>query len=175
MIRSSPASFSIIRDNDKTAVHAIYSHGSIAEFISFEDTKTLATKAKNVTTEGYGGVSIFTLSNEDVHGTCGTKYPLVHAIVNNYNHETIPEKPIVTIAPPTHTPEKPPTPPVGVFVCPKEGKFRDHQYCSKYYDCAKGDFGFEQTIMHCERHEAFDEHLLKCVDAKTIPGCTAAF
>lgn len=132
----------------------------------------MAEKAKNITSEGYAGVSVYTLSNEDTHGTCGKKYPLVHALVENYNKADIHEVPITTLSPPvTHAPTAPPTIP-GVFKCSHEGKFRDHQYCFKYYDCAKGDFGgFEQTVMHCERHQAFDEHTQKCVDAKLVPGC----
>lgn len=117
-------------------------------------------------------MSIYTLSNEDVHGTCGKKYPLVHAIVENYNHENIPEKPIVTIAPPTtHKPEHITDVP-GIFTCHTAGKFRDHEYCFKYYDCEKNDFGgLEKTNLNCERHQAFDETTQKCVDAKLVPGC----
>lgn len=171
-IKGNPAAFSIVRDHANTAVHAVHLSGSVAEFISFEDTKTLAEKAKNITSEGYAGMSVYTLSNEDVHGTCGKKYPLLHAIVDNYNRESVTEKPHTTMGPPvTHPATPPPTVP-GVFKCAHEGKFRDHQYCFKYYECVKGEFGgFEQTVMNCERHQAFDEHLQKCVDAKTVPGC----
>lgn len=171
LIKGNPSAFSIVRDNANTAVHAVYLHGGSAEFISYEDSKTLAAKAKNITTEGYGGMSIYTLSNEDVHGTCGKKYPLVHAIVDNYNKADVHEVPITTFAPHVTNPPTPPPTIPGIFKCPHEGKFRDLQYCFKYYDCAKGDFGIEQTVMHCERHEAFDETTQKCVDAKTVPGC----
>lgn len=52
-IKGNPSAFSIVRDQANTAVYAIHIKGSTTEFISFEDTKTLAAKAKNVTTEGY--------------------------------------------------------------------------------------------------------------------------
>ena len=170
-IKGSPNSFNIVRDVANTAVHAVYLHGNEAEFYSFEDTKTLAAKAHNVTTMGYGGLSIFTLSNEDSHGTCGKKYPLLHSIVENYNHDPIDEVPITTIPPPTPHPTEVVTDIPGVFKCHSVGKFRDHEYCFKYYDCVMGDFGLESTVMYCERHQAFDEKTYKCVEASQIPGC----
>ena len=174
MIKESPNSFSLVRDSLNTAVHAIYLHGSNAEFYSFEDTKTLAIKAKNITTEGYGGVTVYTLSNEDVHGTCGKKYPLLHAIVDNYNHDAVAEVPITTIAPSVHSTETVTDPP-GVFRCHSEGKYRDHLFCFKYYECVKNEFGnFDMTVEYCDRHQAWDESNKKCVDPKTISGCVSS-
>lgn len=179
LITNNPTAFSLQRDPVEMAVHAIYSHSGTYEWITFEDTKTLAEKAKNITQMGFAGMTTYTLSNEDVHGVCGKKFPLLHAINDNYDHTAVADKPSdhpVTNGPgvivnPTQ-PTGPVTPVPGTH-CPNgEGKYRDHTYCYTYYDCVKGDFGAIEAIeLHCDRSQAFDEVTKTCVDKSHVAGC----
>ncbi|KAH9425676.1 hypothetical protein DERP_004892 [Dermatophagoides pteronyssinus] len=170
-IQAETNAFSITRDHDNTAIYAVYVHDNHAEWISFEDRHTLGDKARNITEQGYGGMSVYTLSNEDVHGVCGDKNPLLHAINSNYFRGIVTEPTVVTVTPVTHTTEHVTDIP-GVFHCHQEGFFRDKTYCAKYYECKKGDFGLEQTVHHCPNHsQAFDEVSRTCVDHTKIPGC----
>ncbi|KAH9391593.1 hypothetical protein TYRP_022773, partial [Tyrophagus putrescentiae] len=160
LMRAHVSQFSLVRDPAEHAVYAVYLRDSgHAEWLSFEDSKSLAFKADNVTRSGYAGLSVYSISNEDVHGVCGQKNPLLHAINAHYWRGAVTEGP----TPPNHFTPGPTEAP---------GKFRDPVYCFKYYDCEKGEFGgFESTVFYCERHQAWDEHAQKCVDAKTVPGC----
>jgi len=60
MIKGNPNAFQLIRDPTEMAVHALYSHSGVVEWISFEDTKTLAAKAHNITAMGYAGKNFCT-------------------------------------------------------------------------------------------------------------------
>lgn len=171
LIKANPTAFSLVRDTQATALYAVFNTGSTFEWISFEDTHTLAIKAKNITSQGYGGISLYSLSNEDVHGTCGKKNPLLHAINDNYNVHAVTEAPVVTITPPAKVTSAPVTNPPGVIVCTKEGFLRDPIYCSTYYECVKGDFGLEKIMHTCQRPEVFDVTTSKCVDRSKVPGC----
>lgn len=171
MIMANPNAFSIFRDQQHHAVYAVYQHSGGAEWITFEDSHTLADKAKNITTLGYGGMSVYTLSNEDVHGVCGSKNPLLHAINSNYYRGEVTEAPYTTLAPVIHTTEHVTDIP-GVFKCHAVGKYRDPVYCFKYYICTKGDFGnFESVVQYCDRSQAFDNESETCVDRSKVPGC----
>lgn len=172
MIQSNTNAFTIVRDSIHVAVYAVHIVGDHhAEWISFEDSKTLGAKAKNLTELGFGGISVYTLSNEDTHGVCGTKNPLLHAINSNYFKGPVTEPPMTTLAPVTHTTHKITDIP-GVFHCHQEGLFRDKLYCEKYYECQNGDFGLEMTVHYCDSHNlAFDEVTKKCIDHTKVPGC----
>jgi len=137
MIKSDPSLWTVRRDHESVAVYAI--HGR--EWISFEDSKTCTEKAKNATTEGFGGIVAYALTNEDFHGDCtGTKFPLLHGINAGLNRDAVKEStpptenPLHTSATPTRG-----TDPPGVFICHKEGSFRDPLYCQKYHVCVTTD------------------------------------
>lgn len=149
-------------------MYAVYNLGREAEWISFEDSKTLAAKAANITSMGYAGMSVYTMSNEDVHGICGEKNPLLKSINEHYVKTAVTDGPLPT--PPTAAPTQAPVTVPGA--CTHEGYIRDPVYCFTYYHCKKGDFGtYEREILHCTRHEAFDEKEGKCVDRSKVPGC----
>jgi hypothetical protein len=153
-MKENPTQWIIRRDNNETAVFAI--HGR--EWISYEDSKTCAAKAKKAAAEGFGGIVAFSLGNDDFHGNCGSKkYPLLHGINSGLNRESV----ITT----TITPK--------VFRCQKEGKFMDPLSCYTYHVCAKAEIEgtFEDQIAHCEKTQGFDNAVQKCLDKKLVPGC----
>jgi len=117
-------------------------------------------------------MTIYTLSNEDVHGVCGHKFPLLHAINDNYDRSAVVEVPITVTQAPFHPTQPQEHATIPSSHCPRVGKFRDHTYCSQYYDCVLGELGtIESTEMHCDRSQAFDETTQTCVDKSHVPGC----
>ena len=142
---------------------------------SLNNSNICADKAKNITTEGYGGIVAYALTNEDFHGDCsGTKYPLLHGINSGLNHNPVKES-----TPPTEPPHVTNTPShvtsaPGSFHCHAEGKFVDPLYCQKYHVCIKSDIPgvWEDNIMYCaDRADAFDGTSQKCVKKELVPGC----
>jgi len=170
-IKESPSEWVIRRDSDGSGVYAV--HGR--NWVSFEDSKTCAVKAKNATTEGFGGVVAYALTNEDFHGDCGgNKFPLLHGINSGINHEAVTVGTAPTEDPKvTHPTKAPVTDTPGKFTCHKVGKFRDPLYCQEYHECIETDIHglWEDKIGRCDRAQAFDEVASKCVDKAQIPIC----
>lgn len=135
-------------------------------WISFEDTTTCEDKSRNVTTEGYGGVVVQALANEDFRGLCGQKYPLLRAINKGLNKDAVTEHTHPTVAttePPTPDPSK---------VCHKVGTVRDPKDCNVYHKCTELLPGIlVDEPVHCPKNEAYDEKSEKCVDKQLVDGC----
>lgn len=172
MMKSSPSEWTIRRDNNDTAVYAI--HGR--EWVSFEDTKSCALKAKNVTTEGFGGIVAYALTNEDFHGDCGQgKFPLLHAINSALNRDPVKEATRPTEGPTvTHPTSHPVTSVPGMFKCKEAGTFRDIKICQAYHICTQSTVPglWEEKIGQCSSaNEGYDETAKKCINKEKIPGC----
>lgn len=138
-------------------------------WITFESTLTAKQKAKNVTTEGYGGVVVQALDNEDFRGLCGKKYPLLHAINDGLNKDDIKER---THAP-VRTTERPVVTADPHKICHKVGTVRDPKDCHIYHKCTEFFPGIFTDEKHeCPKGEGYDEKEEKCKDAKLVAGCT---
>jgi len=170
-MKEHPSEWNIRRDNNESAVIAM--HGK--EWISYEDSKTCAAKAKNATTEGYGGIVAYALTNDDFHGDCGdTKYPLLHGINSGLNHEAVKEGTPPPVTETTHASTHPAaTDPPGVFRCHQDGKFMDPLLCYSYHVCTKTDIAgvWEDEVLHCDRTQGWDNTAQKCIDKNLVPGC----
>jgi len=81
MMKAHPTDFVIRRDTTQPAIYAV--HGT--DWITYEDSKTTEEKTREITSKGYGGVVGYSLDNEDFHGECGAKYPLLNGIKNGLN------------------------------------------------------------------------------------------
>jgi len=137
-------------------------------WITFESTLTAKAKAKNVTTEGYGGVVVQALSNEDFKGLCGKKYPLLNAINDGLNREDIKER----THGPIHTTERPIVTADPHKLCHKVGTVADPQNCHIYHKCTEFFPGIFTDEKHdCPKGEGFDSKDEKCKDQKLIPNC----
>jgi len=153
-MKANPTQWTIRRDNDATAIFAI--HGN--EWVSYEDSKTCAAKAKNASAEGFGGIVAYALGNDDFHGDCGSKkYPLLQGIKSGLNTEVV-----------NTTTVKP-----EVFKCTKEGKFMDPLLCYTYHVCTNAEIEgmFADQIAHCEKTQGFDNTAQKCLDKNLVSGC----
>jgi chitinase len=171
-MKEHPNEWNIRRDNNESAVIAMRGK----EWVSYEDSKTCAAKAKNATTEGFGGIVAYALTNDDFQGDCGgTKYPLLHGINSGLNHEAVKESTPPTEDPKvTHTVTQPTvTDPPGVFRCHQDGKFMDPILCYSYHVCSKTDIAgvWEDEVMHCDRTQGWDNTAQKCINKNLVPGC----
>lgn len=71
-------------DNSKSGVYAFRpadSRGNFGIWISYEDPITTAAKALYVLNHNLGGVALFDLNLDDIHGECsGEKFPILRSI-----------------------------------------------------------------------------------------------
>lgn len=170
-MKASPADWEVTRSEEHHAVWAVYNEEN---WISYDDAKTAAYKAKWVADNGYAGLTVYSLSFDDFGGFCtSTKYPIIRAIHKVFNGGVDP-----TSGPdPTPAPGPETTTPGNEFHCTKEGHFRDpfDTTCRKYYYCVKNEMGvFEKSEFQCERGKAFDEVADKCDDREKVKECKSA-
>ena len=137
-------------------------------WITFESPMTAKDKAKNVTTEGFGGVNVQALANDDYKALCGQKYPLLNAIKAGLNREDIKER---THAP-THTTEKPVVTADPHKLCHAVGVVRDPNNCQIYHKCTEFFPGvFTDEKHECPKGEGFDLKEQICKNKQSVEGC----
>ena len=167
ILQTKSTQIQIVRDNIQDGVKVTYQHDRLKEMYAFDDSKSLAAKVYNITSEGFGGIAVYALANDDFRGLCGKKFPLLHAINDNLNRDDYVEAKVKEIIKPTESDV------AGHIdrICKKEGFVRDSVYCHKYYKCIEGDFGLEETPMTCKSSEGFDEVKNMCVPKENVKAC----
>lgn len=137
-------------------------------WITFESPATAKSKAHNATTEGYGGIVVQALANEDFKGLCGSKYPLLHAINDGLNREDTKDR--------THAPHVTTTRPIVTAdphkLCHAVGVVIDPKDCHVYHKCTEFFPGIFTDERHeCPKGEGFDISDHTCKDEKSVSAC----
>ena len=144
------------------------------QWVGYDDVNSVSNKANYIMQNGLGGAMFSSLETDDFRGNCGQgRYPLIstgYGILMNGNVSTshillrtlyqdyllqvllpIPIQSTVIINTIT-------VPTGGLFICPKDGLFKDPARCDKFYQCANG-IAYSQP---CPSGLLFDVSLLVC-------------
>ena len=161
MIKQAPSEWHFVRDNEAVGVYA--SRKSL--WVTFDDSQTAKVKAGYVEKNGFGGIVVAGIGNDDFHGDCsGKRFPVLYSVNQGLGRDpSITPPPVGSTVGPTKAP---------VFVCKKAGSFRDPSDCRKYHKCVINDLNvFEDTVSYCDKGMAFDDVSLTCKPKKEVKGC----
>jgi len=162
-MQADPSVWEVHNDPKLATIYAI--NKETHTWVTFESSITAQTKTDKATSLGYGGVVAQALENDDYHGLCGTKYPILKGINAGLNKDPVTRPPVTVTTPKTVTPD--PT-----KVCQKTGTVRDPKDCNVYHKCTEFMPGvMTDDIEHCAKGEAFDDKDMKCKDRSEVPGC----
>ena len=162
-MQADPSQWEVHTDPSLAAIYAI--NKNTQTWVTFETANTVQIKTNNATSSGYGGVVAQALENDDFHGLCGTKYPLLQGINSGLNKNPVTHPSHVTSTPPhvTVDPKK---------ICHKAGTVRDPNNCNVYHKCTEFIPGvISDEVENCGKGEAFDEKDGKCKEHTQVPGC----
>ncbi|XP_054155843.1 chitinase-like mite allergen Der f 18.0101 [Oppia nitens] len=155
-----PSSWKITRDTKSQSIYAVYGD----QWISFEDPLSLEEKTRSSTSQGYGGVTVQALENDDFRNLCNQgKWSLLKGVQKGLDRTPVTRPPVTDPPIPTSDP---------TAICKSEGLFKDPTDCHVYHNCIQYFPGvYTDEIKHCDNGQGFDDKLKKCVEESLVPGC----
>lgn len=114
------------------------------QWIGFDDPKSIEKKVQLANSLNMGGVMVWSVESDDVHGECGEKFPLLSAINramgNNSNAKpdipanVVTKKPdeVTTSAPVVNNPSE------SGADCRKDGAYAFEKDCTRFFRCVAG-------------------------------------
>ena len=158
------------------------------QWVGYDDTESVTLKAHYVNKERLAGAMIWSIETDDFHATCGQgNFPLLKAIrsgldsastdTGSSTHTTVDppspntDVPSTPTPPSSSTPPTIPSPPNQDNQCTSEGRFRDHDDCTKFIYCAPNGGNYTVTVFDCPPGTVFDQKLGVCNWPANVPEC----